>query len=100
MDFIGYYEDDGTLTNYFVRNHVIASNRWKDYLNHCSRKSLKPNIVISVVAQGEYVLVNGTVFESMEGEANLGHFSEIILSEEFERNHEVYLMGLNSVSFD
>lgn len=100
MDFIGYYEDDGTLTNYFVRNHVRASDRWKEYLDYCFRKCLKPNIVVSVVSQGENVLVNGTVFESIDNVAKLGHFSEIVDSEEFERNHEIYLMGLNMVSFD
>ncbi len=100
MDFIGYYEDDGSLTNYFVRNHVVASDRWKQYLNHCFQKSLKPNIIVSVVAQGDNVSVTGTVFESIDGVANLGHFSEMIDSEEFEKHHEIYLLGLNTVSFD
>lgn len=100
MGSIEYYEDDGTLLNVFVRAHVVASGKWSEYLAYCRSNCIKPSIVLEFFTDNSVVTVKGTVFETINGKARMGFFSDSIPEIDFENNHEVYLSNLNKLEID
>jgi len=96
-----YFEYNGLDDNPFVRKYVLANENYFDLIGYCKRKNVKLNVIIRVIYLDSMVRVVGHVFDiSLDAPKIIEAFTEEMPESEFERMHEYYLFGLNSVEME
>jgi hypothetical protein len=96
-----YFEYNGVDENPFIRKHILANPEYSDLIAFCRKKAFKLNIVVRVIYGDAKVRMIGHLFDiSLDTPEIIEAFSEEMAEADFERMHEYYLFGLNSIEME